>query len=229
MNKLWVFGDSFSEPFSKSTNRVFWKAKYIQWKGYTPKCYGEVIADTLKLKHTNLAIGGADNYTILDSIINVLHNISTEDIIIIGWSDTGRCRVVDKNNTFTTIKARDLDSENKSKIKTYSLVDLTNETLIELITNRSNSIYIHELNNYIKLINFSFPNNKIIHWSPFYLDEKGLNTTFTSPTRYERVLIETNGLVYDYHYSDTGHLEIAKNIINAINNYETPKFKTNLL
>jgi hypothetical protein len=229
MNKLWVFGDSFSEPFSK-INKNFWKRPYQQWKGYTPKCYGEVIADTLKLKHTNLAIGGADNYTILDSIIDVLHNINTEDIIIIGWSDISRCRVVNINNTFTTIKARDFESENKSKIKTYSLVDLKNETLIELIINRDNSVYINELNNYIKLINFSFPNNKIIHWSPFFLDTKGLNTTFKPPTiRYESVATETNKFINDYHYSEGGHLEIAKNIINAINNYKTDKFKINLL
>jgi hypothetical protein len=228
MNKLWVFGDSYSEPFSK-IHKSFWKRPYQQWKGYTPKCYGEVIADTLKLKHTNLAIGGADNYTILDSIIDVLYNINTEDIIIIGWSNISRCRVVNVNNTFTTIKAGDLKSENKSKIKTYSLVDLKYETLIELFINRDSLRYIDELNNYIKLINFSFPNNKIIHWSPFYLEAKGLNTTFTPPIRYESVAAETNKFIDDYHYSENGHLEIAKNIINAIDNYKTDKFKTNLL
>ena len=43
MNKLWVFGDSFSEPFSK-VKQVPWKIEYIQWKGYMPKCYGEIIS-----------------------------------------------------------------------------------------------------------------------------------------------------------------------------------------
>lgn len=97
MNKLWVFGDSYSEPFSR-IGTMQWKIDYINWKGYTPKCYGEILSDKLKLKHINLAIGGADNYTILDSIVSVLNTIDSTDIIIIGWSHTARFRVVSKTD-----------------------------------------------------------------------------------------------------------------------------------
>jgi hypothetical protein len=223
MNKLWVFGDSFSEPFSKA-KRLLWKTEYIQWKGYTPKCYGEIISEKYNLLHLNIAIGGTDNYTILDSIIDVLTSIATGDIIIIGWTNTSRFRVINNNNSFNTIRPSSF-----KKLSGVSQTNLSESTLIELLVNRDSLRYIDELNNYIKLINFSFPNNKIIHWSPFSQDENGLNTMLTSSTKYETISEETNGLVNDYHYGENGHLEIAKNIINAIDDYEAPKFKTNLL
>jgi hypothetical protein len=115
------------------------------------------------------------------------------------------------------------------KNKKSSEFDLSNQTLIELSLNRDSSEYINELNNYIKLINFAFPNNTIIHWSPFYLDRDGLNTTIPTINEYEKISEETNGMVDDAHFSERGHIKIAENIINAITNYENPKFKKSLV
>ena len=227
MNKLWVFGDSYSEPFSKPGGSP-WKAEYKSFKGRWSEVYSEMVANELKLKHINLAKGGADNYTILDSIIDVVNTISANDIIIIGWSNTLRYRIVNRYNNFTTIYSKSLESSFKLN-KTQYLFDLSDSTLTEMAVNRNNSIYINELNNYIKLINFSFPNHKVIQWSPFYLDREGLNTTFPTTNEYETVREETNGIVNDEHFGENGHREVAKNIINAINNYETKKLKKNLL
>ena len=232
MNKLWIFGDSFSEPFSK-VKALLWKTKYIQWKGYMPKCYGEVISDKLKLKHINLAIGGTDNYTILDTIINVLNSIEPDDIIIIGWSSTLRFRLVNKTNTFNTI----LPGARYTLDDFSSNVELSKSTLEELAVNRDNSIYIDELNNYIKLLNFAFPNNKIIHWSPFFRQEIGgilttrsnINSNLNHLKNLERVTDETKGEINDYHYSENGHIILAEEFINIIKNYETPKIKKPML
>jgi hypothetical protein len=227
MNKLWVFGDSYSEPFFK-TNNMPWKIGYLKWKKTTPKCYGEFVSEQLKLKHINLAIGGTDNYTILDTIINVLHSISKEDIIVIGWSHILRYRVVTKKNKFNTIRARSLDEVFKINDKT-SYLDLSNQTLTEIAVNRNNDIYIDELNNYIKLLNFTFPNNKIIHWSPFFLERKGLNTSFVNLTQYEKISDETNGEVDDAHFSENGHMKVAERIVHTIDNYQNLEFKKYLL
>jgi hypothetical protein len=227
MNKLWIFGDSFSEPYAKKT-RIQWQIEYKSFKGRWPVVYGEMVADKLKLKHINLAKGGTDNYTILDSIIDVINTISPDDIIVIGWSNTLRYRVANRYNNFTTILANNLEVEFKLN-KKLSLFDLSDFTLTEMAVNRNHPIYINELNNYIKLINFAFPKNKVIHWSPFYLDREGLNTTFLTTNEYQTISEETNGVVDDAHFGENGHITLAKNIINAIDNYETPKFKTNLL
>jgi hypothetical protein len=227
MNKLWIFGDSYSQPYSKETG-IQWKSEYVKWKTYIPNVYGEIIAEKLNLKHINLAIGGTDNYTILDSLINVINTINPNDIIVIGWSTPLRYRVANKNNNFTTIRARSLDVlfiENKK----LSLFDLSDDTLAEIAVNRNHPIYINELNNYIKLINFSFPNNTIIHWSPFYLDRDGLNTSIPTINEYETISEETNGMVDDAHFSEKGNIDIAENIINAINNFANPIFKKNVL
>ena len=45
---LWTFGDSFTE--SLSDNKADWVQKYIEWKGYIPKVYGEVIAERMEIK-----------------------------------------------------------------------------------------------------------------------------------------------------------------------------------
>jgi hypothetical protein len=216
MNKLWVFGDSFSESFSK-TYAMQWRVDYINWKGYIPKCYGEIVSDKLKLRHINLAIAGADNYTILDSIVSVLNAINTTDIIIIGWSQTTRFRVVTKTNNFKTIISNSLDSIIKSK-----KIELSDSTLVEMVVNRDTSLYIDELNNYIKLLNFAFPKNKIIHWSPFRQDEQGLLTTHPSLKGLEVVLKETNGIVDDCHFSENAHIELSEKFIDIINSYQSP-------
>lgn len=224
MDKLWVFGDSYSEPFSKTYNTP-WKIDYINWKGYIPKCYGEMVSDKLKLNHINLATAGADNYTILDSVVSVLNAINPTDIIIIGWSQTNRFRVVTKTNNFKTIIPNSLDSVIKSK-----KIELSESTLVEMSINRDTLLYIYELNNYIKLINFCFQNHKVIHWSPFRQDEQGLLTTHPSLKGLEVVLRETNGIVNDSHFSENAHIELSEKFIDIINNYPSPlKLKKPLL
>lgn len=223
MNKLWIFGDSFSVPFWKEGD-TSWRADYVNWKGYIPKCYAELIADTLNLKCINLAKSGSDNYTILDSIIPYLNAIKQTDIIIVGWSNTLRFRVANKLNTFTTIHPKVLDKifeQNKNQQK----FELSNSAITEFSINRDNPIYIDELNNYIKLLNFTFSNHVIIHWSPFELDKFGLLTTTPSLSNLETTSQETNKIVKDNHFSENAHKLIAEQLIDVIANFKINGFK----
>lgn len=215
MNKLWVFGDSYSEPFYRNAK---WRIPYLEWKGYMPKYYGEMVAVNCNLFHINNAIGGTDNYTILDTIIHNLDKIEKEDVIIIGWSNTIRFRVVGVENSFHTIRPGSLGYVLDSN-KNNQNINLSDETLIELSINRDNQIYINELNNYIKLLNHTFKDNKIIHWSPFSQHKYGLNTTLKNLVDYESVRVETNGLVDDGHFSSNAHIVLAEEFTDIINNY----------
>jgi hypothetical protein len=228
MNKLWVFGDSYSVPFSKiGDSKEEWariKRDYITWKEYIPKCYGEIVSDKLQLKNFNLAIGGSDNYTIFNSIISMIETINTDDVIIIGWSSTLRFRVVNKDNNFKTIRPNNLKKLFELN-KESPFLELSDSTLTELVINRDSSIYIDELNNYIKLLNFSFKKNKIIHWSPFGQDKDGLLTTSNSLNNLELIVNETKGKVNDSHFSENAHYELAEHFIDTINSYEYPTDK----
>jgi len=225
MNTLWVFGDSYSAPFSKIQHEGPWKSNYIQWKGYTPKCYSEFVADKLQLKHINLAVGGTDNYTILDSIISKVDSIDTNDIIIIGWSNTIRFRVVNIHNDFTTILVYNATKTSRPNNGFNSSTELSDSTLTELIINRDSSKYIDELNNYIKLINFSFKKNKVIHWSPFVNVRDRILPTKKCLINLETVTQETNGIVDDGHFSENAHYELAEYFLDIINSYEYPSDK----
>jgi len=225
MNKLWIFGDSYSEPFSKHIGVRGWKAEYNDWKGYIPKSYGECVSEKCNLIHFNKAIGGADNYTIFDTIINSLEKIQKNDIIIIGWSDTIRFRVVSNENSFNTIRPGSLDYVLDLNKKAKYL-DLSDITLKEISINRDNQIYINELNNYIKLLNFAFSNNKIIHWSPFAQDKNGLNTTLKTTIKYELVRDETNRLIDDGHFTEKSHSILSNQFVDIINNYNFNKLNT---
>ena len=221
MNKLWVFGDSFSATNKRNIIEK-WRKLYIKWKGYTPNVWCEFLNDSLQLKLHNLSISATDNYTIFDSIIHSLEKINKDDVIIIGWSNTIRFRVVNKSNTFNTILPNYL-SETSKLNKDLSYLELSNTTLEEMCINRDNNVYINELNNYIKLLNFSFTNNKIIHWSPFAQDKQGLNTTLKTLTKYETINDETNGVVGDGHFSENAHKVLSEQLISIINDYDFSK------
>ena len=41
MATVWAFGDSLTEAFSPNFK---WTKEYIEWKGYTPKVYGNFVS-----------------------------------------------------------------------------------------------------------------------------------------------------------------------------------------
>ena len=47
MKTLWVFGDSFSNPFVIEGSDT-WKTKYIEYKGYVPKIFGDIVSEKFR-------------------------------------------------------------------------------------------------------------------------------------------------------------------------------------
>ena len=164
MPKLWIFGDSFSET-NEGRFLVKWRTDYINWKKYVPKVFSDFLSAKLGMPSRNLGIGGADNYTIMDSIIDSLNKIDREDIIIIGWSSTIRFRVASREGSFLTIRPDNLNNKDKNSqlISTISdtsyLTDISVDALNEIIVNRCELPYVDEINRYIKLINHIYPDN----------------------------------------------------------------------
>ena len=79
MKNIWIFGDSYSDEFNE---RHDWAKKYIDYKGYKPKNFGDFINDKSEYKVFNRAKNGSSNYSILDEIRDNLKNfqISKNDV-----------------------------------------------------------------------------------------------------------------------------------------------------
>ena len=87
-------------------------------------------------------------------VINEVIKIQKNDVLIIGWSNTARFRVVSNENSFNTIRPGSLDYvlDLNKKAKYLNFLDTT---LQEMCIDRDSQLYINELNNYIKLLNIT--------------------------------------------------------------------------
>jgi hypothetical protein len=212
---LWTFGDSFTDSFQPAPDSpIHWRHEYIDWKGYIPKVFGEVMADKLDMNLINKGRGGCDNNHIFEEYCKVCDEIHPDDIVIIGWTNQQRIRLATKNNSwgFFTPKLR---NENGFFVhKSMDKFDLISETTIqELLINRESIIYTKELGNWIKLINRSNRETKIIHWS-WYDKINEIGELYI--TGYEAIGKETNGIVDDNHWTESSHYKLADYFIKLI-------------
>ena len=196
--KLYIFGDSFSAGFSFESN---WTNNYVNWKGYSPKGFGEIISQKLNLELINLAENASDNYSILQKFCDNEKNIKKNDLVIIGWSSPLRFRLVSKD--WITI----LPNYDKFSTKEIDKTKISESTLIEILLNRDDIRYCNEVNSWIKLLNNLDKN--IIHWTPF---DQRLDCMFLN--KFETIFTETNGKLNDWHFGENGHLQLSDLFIN---------------
>ena len=80
-----------------------------------------------------------------------------------------------------------------------------------------------ELKSFVNIVNKSLPKNTI-HWTPFYDGEEEIKkeSLFWIPNWKTTMDIrrETNGEIDDGHFSETGHIELGKEMIEW---FKTPK------
>ena len=196
--KLYIFGDSFSAGFSFESN---WTNPYVNWKGYTPKGFGEIISQKLNLELINLSENASDNYSILQKFCDNEKSIKKNDLVIIGWSSPLRFRLVSKD--WITI----LPNYDKFSTKEIDKTKISESTLIEILLNRDDIRYCNEVNSWIKLLNNLDKN--IIHWTPF---DQRLDCMFLN--KFETIVTETNGKLNDWHFSENGHKQLSDLFIN---------------
>jgi hypothetical protein len=196
MSKLWIFGDSFSAPFSND-HSIEWATPYIDFKGYEPNVFGDIIAKNLNLKLENHARGGADNYYIFESICKYSDIISPNDLIIVGWSSPNRFRIIAELGNWKTIIP--MDSSDYSKLLIHR--DYSPNPLLEI-------------KNWMKLLSKLYGDN-IIFWSPAIKNDVDIY----SPKDLgiiEHISQETKGVLTDSHYSENGHQTLSTILISII-------------
>lgn len=210
MATLWTFGDSLTEGF-KSNDK--WAKTYVKWKGYTPKTYGEIIAEYLQYEIINLGRGGSDNYSIFETFCNNVSKFESDDIIIIGWSDVIRFRLNNKIGSWISLLPNHLNPFD-------DIDNISQNTIDEILVNRMSKVYIDEVNSWIKLINKLTKDFKIINWSAF---NKGkLNCLYVSKT-IESIDMETKGKILDGHFSEIGHVQLSEKLM-SFGNIKKRKF-----
>jgi hypothetical protein len=206
---VWIFGDSFSLPFV-SEGMPHWAEDYITWKGYVPISFGELISTKVNQELTNLSVGGSDNDTIFELILINSPLIKKDDIIIIGWSSIERFRLQSNGKSFSTYIP---NWDNK-----INNVDISKNTINEILVNRTGPAYLEELKNRLDFINWLFNDNVLIQWSHFKTKYVSLPITCNSITK------ETKGELVNGHYSELGHRQLSDYFLTLI---EEGKLKRN--
>lgn len=197
MNRLWVFGDSFSH-FLKNVC-----SEYADLFKYEPQIYSQTLAKDLNVDLVSLAKGGFDNYSIFYTWVGVLDEIMEGDILIFGWTQQERFRMVCTDDEWMTININHFDR--KKQIRNVG--NFNRKTCDQMLLNRSHERYTEEINDFIKVINFSMKNNLVIHWS--WVNYEG-KVNLTLPYKeLDNISTETNGKILDGHYGQTSHKILA--------------------
>lgn len=209
--KIWTFGDSYTSAFRD----MEWADQYTKWKGYVPKVYGELISDWMNIELSNKGKGGFDNYSILQMICNHADKINSEDIIIIGWSNVIRFRLVNDFGGWCRVL-----SNYSRNAPEFVVNDISDNTLNEMLVNRQHPLHLTEIRSWIKLLDLTFHKNMVIHWSPFH---NNISNHSFGCAKYEKIKFETNGKLNDGHFSEKGQFDLAKDLMEIINKTKSKK------
>ncbi len=212
---LWTFGDSFTDSFLPAPNSaIHWRQKYINWKGYVPKVFGEVIADRLGIELVNKGVGGCDNNDILEEFSKVCHLIKEDDIVIVGWTNPQRVRFATKTNSWGFFNAQILNDNGFFAHKPLESFNLISETTVqEVLINKESSLYVDEVYNWGNLINTATKGAKTIQWS---WHESFNKVGILYITGYQAIRKETNGEVDDGHWNESSHYKLADYFMQLI-------------
>jgi hypothetical protein len=187
-----------------------WAKEYVEWKGYVPDVYGDIIARNLKLKQFNYAKSGTNNYAIFQTICDSINEIKENDVVIIQWTQVSRFRLVNRFNEWEDFYA-DV-THYKEKLKKCD--DISKSTISEILVNRTNDKHSEEIVSWEKIINKTLTNNKILFWSPF-VNISGYGKILKSM---ETIAIETDGKIPDPHFSEKGQKDLANILLNKLDN-----------
>ena len=213
MGKLYVFGCSYSALHNiHLLNDPSLKRYYEYREGTFPPVWSEILAEKLGLELVNTAEWGLDNYSIFENFCKLSDQINSEDVVIIGWSQTFRFRLY--SETLNRLSSLNVWKTNEN----HQFSNISQQTIDEVLVNRDNSLWVDEVYNWMNIINrlSKLVNFKLLHWSFFtefpkmYLINKLLDLGA------EYITHETNGEVNNEHFGEIGHqvqAEYFKNII----------------
>jgi hypothetical protein len=211
MKKLWVFGCSISDLYdSESSIKHWYSQEYINWKGYVPIHYTQIIAEKLGYELINKATSANSNGQIFQDLCDNVENISKNDFVILQWSDYNRTRFVNDENEWIQFAFQ--HEWIRHKLKKFTHIQYT--TINEILTNRLHTKYFDEILSWEKLIRLAINPTQILIWKPF---EKIMETNSLLKS-VELIKDETNNQIIDYHFSEQGQIQMANILLDMILN-----------
>lgn len=243
MNKLWVFGDSYTAEYYP-VGADFVVSNYDYYKtfkgGKLPDVWPTILGKKLGLEVENLAVGGSANTNIFLTFLDVCDKLQENDRVIIGWANNKRFVAANfQHNGFNNILPCDDD---------FKETRLSKNTIDEIFYNRTHSIWHKEIYGWIKIINLycDLKKVKIHHWTSDYditcefnkMDEEKFISVLDSKNRclglmehiselnydqtgtQSRIVHETNNEVLDGHFGEYGHIAQADFFYNFIKKHE---------
>ena len=238
MNKLWIFGDSFSHGHGFNDSDPFYE---LTLSDNTDKRYwGEIVADELNLELHNCANVGASNDYILDKLLENADKIEESDYVVIQAAYYSRFDVPHKssfNFLHTIVRYGDSRHIKVNLIGDDDMTDHKHETLVDFaVYFASLPAYEHrQLNRFEKLIgllktkNIAFwclktPNSSdigeiAIIKKPYFItfDETYIGAE-DSYTHYKATITdETDGKIQDGHIGVLGQQVMAMEVLKKFN------------
>ena len=194
MNKIWVFGDSFSVPY-RSVCLIPNGKQYIDYKGYEPKIYSDLLSEHYNFELTNLSKGGISNHEIFKNFRKNYDKIGLNDIVIFNWTSISRFMYVDDGEWV---------SSNSHQLGTNEFVDAIR---IKTTEESNYKLYEEEVYDIINFINKLLITQKVFHWSYIGMEFQTIND-------------ETNGLIKDFHFCENQHKKMFETIVSIFNDNE---------
>jgi len=224
MNRLWIFGDNNSAIFGKTKERRFKYYKEYR-NGQFPKTWSELLSKELNLDLKNMAVSGQSNYDIFDMVCKCIEQVKKDDVVIIGWGDIRRFRLVDDTtNGFVTIRPNQLIPE---WINNPLFLNGININVINsILQNRTNTEWLNEIYNWEIIINLlsKLIGFKIVYWTfdstlnkSHYISTNDFRMDLVQRGA-EDITLETNGKLIDDNFGERGHLIQFNYFLNHIHN-----------
>lgn len=242
MGKLWTFGCSFTaernyvsylqpgDDPERENNDI----RYRNFRGGDTDIWPTIVARELGLEKVNLGYPGFSNYRIFNRFAANSHKIEKDDVVIIEWTRINRFDVINVSHGWSHQINSVIPSE------AYIHKQFTRQAMDEILVNRTHLAWCEEIYSYMKIIKElgRSKNFELYFWSA---DKNIINKESKEFKKNYKVLVpeadddltiylrkygaksireETNGLLPDgEHYSETGHIVMAKAFLYDISIY----------
>ncbi len=213
MDKLYIFGCSHSAVHNDVVLKNPDMKKYYEYRGGNfPSTWSELLARNLKLELVNTAKWGSDNYRIFETFCNKIDEIEDSDTVIIGWSGVSRFSLYsEKYNILSSVNAWSANINDE-------FVDISKQTVDELLINRDNSRWIEEVYSWMKIIEklSKLIGFRVYFWSFFNEFQELYIAHDIIKLGGEHIITETNGEVANYHLGERGHIVQSHYVANML-------------
>lgn len=207
LNKLWVFGDSYSYGSELTKGHP-----YFKYKKEGDASYVTHLSKHFQMKVENHATPGWGNINILHDLLRNSSKISREDIVVVGTSESARTQSFEY-------------AYNKSKVFQASFGYSFDEHDYNKSTRDVNSNYPSSMENYIvncklPLLEFhlSYEVSMIVNTLDLIRCSKKILWTANNWGKFESITAHTDSKIEDGHWSFNGHKKFSQYLIENSKN-----------